>query len=319
MYLLMFLSFAFAGQTTEERLAQRATQPDVVLTPPVGEPSPKTGSFLIPYTATGEPDPRRVGTYEVGPSSCSEELIFKTVKAAEVRKELWMVDSGVGAQVGLPTFGLQMGGKTKSMAGLNYTVKDKLIVDGGLKQLEECCLRAPDKCTDRYISEFWRGVGSIHRLNSSSKGLKVALKQLDQTGQVDFSNAESWSVGSSWNEPMYFAYRVQSLQLPSCKNYMNDLPEQKGMVLFTGVSERVLSEQKARRDARSDARQQAVQYLGEYFEIKGDKAISHAEGVIKGVKDSLTCMDDTIDGPEGPQYLARVRMYVPEELLQVKP
>lgn len=306
---------ALAGDSLPDRLAARATQPDVVLVPPVGEPSPKAGSFLIAYVAgEGEtPDPSRVGTWEVGPSSCSEALVFKSVASTESREELWMLDSGIGARLGLPQFGVQIGGGSKSIAGIQYQVTEKLIVDGGLDALEQCCLRSPEKCTDRYISEYWLGTGKLHRMTSTDAAVKTSLKALDKVGKIDFGGTKGWSMASSWDQPMYFAYRTSAFQAPSCESYMNDLPEIEGKVLFTGVSQRVLSEQDARRDAQTDARQQVVRFLGEELKIADDKITTSAEALLSGVKDSLTCLDPVGKTPEGPSYLARVRMYVDKD------
>ncbi len=157
---------------------------------------------------------------------------------------------------------------------------------------------------------MWRGTGQLHRLTGTDAALKTSLKSLDKLGKIDFGATKGWSMSSKWEEPQYFAYRVQKLQLPSCQSYMNDLPEVEGKLLFTGVSKRSLSEQDARRDARSDARQQLVRYIGEEFSIEGDEVLSRAEALVSGVKDGLTCMDETTASPEGPQHLARVMMYV---------
>ncbi|NCG19179.1 MAG: hypothetical protein GWP91_09215, partial [Rhodobacterales bacterium] len=107
----------------------------------------------------------------------------------------------------------------------------------------------------------------------------------------------------------------QSFQIPQCQPFMNSLPEVKGKVLFSGVSERQSSEKQARSDARSDARVQVVKYLGEALHIQGDQVVSSAEALLSGVKDSLTCLDPVLDTPEGPHYLARVRMYVDADRL----
>lgn len=298
---------AIAGESLPDRLAARATAPDVILIPPVGEPSPKAGSFLIRYAGD---DPARAGAYEVGPSSCSEALTFKTVAANESREELWLLDAGVGATIGLPQFGVSIGGSAKSIAGVKYQLVDKLVVDGGLKALEECCLRSPEKCTDRYVSEVWRGGGEVHRMTGTESGVKTSLKYLDKLGKIDFATTKGWTMASTWGTDMYFAYRTSTFQAPSCQSYMNDLPDVEGKLLFTGVSRRVLSEQEARRDAQDDARQQLVKYLGEEYKITGDVVATRAEALVSGIKDALTCTDPTEQTPEGPAYLARVRMYV---------
>ena len=293
-----------------QRLATLGTQPDVVLVPPIGEPSPAAGSFLIPYVAEGEPDPRKLGTYGVGGSSCSDKLTWKLVKSAETRKEVWVVDAGVAANIGLPFFKLGGDFGHKGIAGLDYKVTEKLIVSGGHQPLEECCLRTPEACTDVYISEYWLGTGALHRAASSGGGLKSIVKGLEKNGLVDFSSSSGWNTASEWTEPMYFAYRTASFQQPSCECYMNNLPDDPKRVLFTGVSAREGSEQAARRDARDDARRQLVEYLGTEYQLVGDSAYTHAEALISGVKDSLTCLDDTVATAEGPRHLARVRMYV---------
>jgi hypothetical protein len=299
-------SAAHAGESLSDRLAERATQPDVVLVPPIGEPSPPMGAFVVPAESGG---------FDVGPSACSSALTLREVDATETRSELWLVDSGVGARLGLPQFGLSASSGAHSVAGLNYVVQKKLVVSGGLDALEACCLRSPETCTDRYVSEYWVGTGAIHRLTESGGSLKTSLKALDKLGSIDFQNTKGWSMASKWDRPMYFAYRTSEFRARSCSSYMDDLPEQPGRVLFTGVSQRVGSEQQARRDAQADARQQVVRYLGEHLSISGDVATSSAEAVLSGVKDELTCLDDVVTTPEGPSYLARVRMYVDESAL----
>lgn len=307
------------GGGLADRLAERATQPDVTLVPPIGEPSPKAGSFLVAYEVPvgATPDPARVGTYDVAPSSCSEALVFETVPATESREELWLVQSGIGMRLGLPQLGLSASFGQKSLAGISYVVTEKLVVTGGLEELEACCLRSPEKCTDRYVSEYWRGTGKISRLTADDAGLKASVRGLEQAGKIDFANTRGWSMASTWDQPMYFAYRVQGFQAPSCQSYMNDLPDLPNKVLFTGVSRRLASEQQAREDARSDARMQVVKYLGEELKIEGDRVVASAEAVVSGVKDSLVCLDPVAATPEGPSYLARVRMYVDREKLDV--
>jgi hypothetical protein len=312
---------AVAGKA-EQRLLERvmayASAPELVLTPPSSVPSPPMGSFVVPYAAPGggDPDPRRVGTYSAAPSSCSESLQFQTVPATESRQELWATETGIGISIGLPM--VEIGGSwgRKSMAGIEYHITEKVILDGGLGELEECCLRTPERCTGEYISESWKGTARIHRMVSSKSGLKPIIKQLEQVGSVDFTNSRGFSMSSEWSEPQYFAYRTVPFQIPRCDSYMNSLEERDGMVLFSGVSGRSESEQDARRDARDDARRQVAEYLGQTFSIQGDVALSNAESLISGVKDSLTCLDPVMESASGPRYLARVRMYASSDDLQ---
>jgi len=314
---LAMLTTAQAGPSLAEKVMGLATQPDVTLVPPVGEPSPKIGSFVVTYApAEGEePDPAKVGTQDVAPSSCTDALVFKEVDAVEKRSAMWLVNSGVGARIGLPQFGIKIGVDHKSLAGLEYDIEKKLILDTGVAELEKCCVQSPDKCTGEYISEFWRGTGKMWRMDGTDAGLKASLKGLEKLGGIDFSATKGWSAASDWDKPMYFAYRTQAFQLPECKAYMDNMPEKKGRVMFAGVSKRTASEQEARTNARNDARMQVVKYLGEDIKIEGDTIVTSAEALLSGVKDSLTCMDPELETPEGPHYLARVRMYVDKERL----
>jgi hypothetical protein len=260
-------------------------------------------------------DPNRVGVYEMAPSACSELFQSKNMAAAEKRSEVWKIKSGVSASVGMPVFSSKGSVKHESVLGIQYNVTNKAIQKGGIKEVTECCLRRPDTCTDRYVSEAWQGEGSLWSIESSSKGIKAALRALPTVASAGFDDQSGWNRGSEWPSSMYFAYRTNTLMIPSCKAYMNDLPELEGKELFTGVSSRAESEQAARRDARDDATQQLVRYLGQEYSIDEDGARSTASALVKGIKDSLTCMDAVEDTVDGARYLARVRMYVNKEKL----
>lgn len=312
----LFATPALAGKAEQkllERIMAYATQPDVVLVPPAGELTPPLGSFVVPYVAPNGamPDPAKAGTFEAAPSSCSDALRFNAVASSESRQEIWATETGIGMSIGLPV--AEIGGSfgRKSIAGIEYHLSQKMVIDrSSLADLEECCLRTPERCTNHYISEAWQGTGRIHRMTATKASLSPAVRQLQGSGSVQFGHESGWSMASEWSEPQYFAYRTVAFQTPSCESYMNDLPEKEGQLRFAGVSSRVDSEQEARRDARDDARRQVVEYLGQQYSIQGDSAIAVAEAVLSGVKDSLTCMDPIIESASGPRYLARVRMYV---------
>lgn len=320
---LMLVGAAMASLATPAQagtasdIVEAAVQRDVTLTPPVGQPYPAVGAFVRLYSPqNGEPaDPNRVGTYEVAPSACSELFGTKTIKAVDKRSEVWRVSSGSSASVGIPAFKAGAEETGSSVLGIEYNVVEKVLYDGGVEAVTECCLKRPDACTDRYVSEVWRGSGSLYSIDQSKKGVKAALRLLPQVTSAGFHSESGWNRGSEWPEDMFFAFRMNTLSLPSCKAYMNDLSEVEGKVLFTGISARVESEQMARRDARDDATQQLVRYLGSNYKISGDSVEATAASYVKGIKDSLTCLDDIQETVEGPMYLARVRMYVAQDAL----
>ncbi len=315
-------STAHAGKA-ERRLLERvmayASQPDVVLVAPAGELTPALGSFMVPYEAPGGgvPDPQRAGTYESAPSSCSDALEFREISGAESRQELWATETGIGFSIGLPM--VEIGGSwgRKSIAGMEYHITRKMVIDtSSLAALEACCVRQPERCTNHYISEAWEGTGRIHRMVSSKAGLKPIVRQLEGTGSLDFSTGSGFSMSSEWAQPQFFAYKTSAFQIPACDSYIGALPDEAGQMLFKGVYNRNESERDARRDARDDARRQIVEYLGQEYSIVGDEALSRAEAVISGAREAVTCLDPNIESASGPRYLARTAMYVSASALE---
>jgi hypothetical protein len=138
-----------------DQVAQFAVQADAVYQPPVGEPSPAAGSFVQAYAAPDgeEPNPARVGTYDVSTSSCSKHLTFKTVDAVEKREALVVMKTGVAASLGLPIPALSFSGGHSALAGIKYQLDEKLILDGGQEEMTKCCVENPSQCTDEIISE----------------------------------------------------------------------------------------------------------------------------------------------------------------------
>lgn len=309
-----------ASAGSGEDIVTKALKRDVVLVPPVGEPLPSIGTFVRLYAPSeGQPaDPNRMGLYEMAPSACSEHFGSKQMAAIEKRSEVWKVTSGLAASVGMPVFSSKGSAEHESVLGIQYNVRAKHVQKGGIAEVTECCLRRPDTCTDRYVSEVWQGDGSLWSVESSKKGMKAALRAIPTLASAGFNSQKGWNRGSEWPESMYFAYRTNTLMIPSCKAYMNDLPEIEHKILFTGVSGRKASEQEARRDARDDATQQLVRYLGQEYSIDESGARSTASALVKGIKDSLTCLDPVEDTIDGSRYLARIRMYVNQEKLQMK-
>ena len=194
----------------------------------------------------------------LGPRSCS-----RSCPRPRAREELWLVESGIGARIGLPKFGISGSFGHKSVAGVKYETAD-------------------------------------------SAALKSSLKQLDTLGQISFGSSKGWSMSSTWDEPMYFAYRVQSFQPPSCASYMNDLPEVDGKVLFTGVSS-------GARPSRSRARTPASRSCDTSARSCGSRGTAWSPRQRRWSRGSRTRSSASIPcrrPPEGPAYLARVRMYV---------
>ncbi len=296
-----------------EKLVQYAVSADAVFQPPSGEPSPAAGSFVQAYKPPPDEEPNRdrIGTYDVSTSSCTKHLKFKKVAATEKRSTLMSLDVGIASKLGLAPVGLDIGGSLghKVIAGMEYELTEKMILDGGQDEMTRCCVENPAQCTDEIISEWWAGTGKIHRLITTNAGLKATLANLEESGMVNFGMSKGFTMNSEWSTPQYFAYRTQRLRLPSCEEYLNSSRSDTSSIAFTGVGEFKDTEQDARRDAREEARRLLVESLAQDYYVEGDKVQSYAEALIGGVMETLQCVERDETGPM-PQFKARAQMRV---------
>ncbi|TNE90824.1 MAG: hypothetical protein EP330_07270 [Deltaproteobacteria bacterium] len=282
---------------------------DVHLQPPVGEPSPKAGSFITRYqTPEGsEPDPKKYGTHEVSVGECTGHLVFKEVTAAEHRESLLKVESGVAAKIGIPGTGFSIGGEAgrSTLAGIEWDLTHKMILDSGEAEMIKCCLEE-GQCTDEFISEWWKGTGTLYQARTDKVGVKALLKSLGKAnGQIGLSSNSNFSQATSWDEPMYFAYRTTKLELPTCEDYLEKHPPGDDWVSFTGVSKFLDNEQQAEDDAWDHVVDQLVESLGARYDEGSDSAKVIA-GDILGIFEQFSCRDTVKDAR--PQVQVRTRI-----------
>lgn len=299
-------------------LLDRAAVPEANYQPPGGQvPSPQMGSFVQPYQALdGVEDPRKVGTYDTVSSKCSGLLTYEDTETDVSYSRLVSMSSGVTASLGLPLPQLNTtasGNYNRAgVAGMDYTITKKTIVTGGVEELTKCCVQNPSQCTEEFINEWWYGSGKIWGVQNTTGGVKLAMSQLEMGGSIDFSTEKGFNIQKTWNDG-YFAYRTQRIRKQSCEEYLNSQNTPNTHVTFTGVSELLLSESKARQNARDDVFAQVVRFLGTEYQIKGDRAISTAKGQVSGVFEDFICVDK-VEGPQ-PTYVSRVRMTVEKSRL----
>jgi hypothetical protein len=292
-----------ASKALVEQVRAFAIQPDVVYQPPVGEPSPKLGAFV---------ERNEDGTFSTVQSKCTTKLTFKDVKSIERRSQLAEFDVGLAAKLNLQVRGVQVEASfgKKSLAGIEYNIGNKRILDGGQEEVVECCVQHPSQCEGEFVSEWWQGTGKFFRINTSQAAIKATLKELQGNGgAVDFSVSKGFNMESSWDEPMFFAYRTEKLKLQTCAEFLRDNQPDGNARFFVGVSKFKGSEQEAREDAREAAHREIAQVLGTEFVMVDGEASRVAEALISGVFGNFECVDTDTAGPS-PSYLARVRYTV---------
>ena len=200
------------------------------------------------------------------------------------------------------------GARNQALAGVSYALTEKLVLSGGQDEVVRCCVQNPSQCTDEFISEWWKGTGTIYRLDTTKTGMKAAAKYLAVAGaNLEFTQERGFTMSSEWTDE-YFAYRTQRLKIPSCAEYLNNNPPKDDEVTFTGVSKPLDSEQESRRDARDDAQRQLVEALGTQYALDDGVASKAASGILSGLLESFVCVDAQ-DGPR-VKYQARARLAV---------
>ncbi len=289
---------------------------DAILQPPSPAPSPAAGSFVRPYAPSeGEaPKAELVGTYESYVSPCTNRLVFEDVQSSPITFEsLIAVESGVAIKLGLPMNFLSFGGKKVSLMGVDYAVTEKRIIAGGREALVRCCVENRSQCSDRIISEWWRGAGELYQVNNSKLGLQlVETALIGAPANVDLGTKRGFSMSQKWNEDAYFAYRTERVKIPTCEEYLNRTGgSDENRLTFTGVSGFLDSEQDSRRDSRRDASIQLVEYIGQRFDVRGDDVEVVANAVVSGLNTDFVCVNK-VSGPR-PQWQARTRMIVAAE------
>ncbi len=332
--LLLALSSAHAQDTHEQKLAAVATEAEMVLTAPTAEPGFKAGSLVQRYQAPPKVNPiaEQVGTFKAAPSACSKLLTVSEVAATDSEKVLWIMDSGVGMALGLPQFGLNKGLKYKAIAGLEYTLDGKAVVEGGLETMTDCCMHQPDQCDGEFVTEVWRGTGTLHKLEAELYALKGSTKAIEKHGSITYEKAVGWSEASSWGESQYFAFKSEPFTFPACAAYMGASPQEEGKVLFVGVSEASASETAAYEAALTDLQSQVEKHMAEARKAAAetddaaeDKAeagegetedlSAAAQAVMPDAETLIHCIDAPVEVLDEPKPVARVRMYIEADKL----
>jgi len=308
-------------------LAKTATAFDAVMQPPSSEPSPAWGTAVRRTT-----DPKGLVTLEPVLSSCTNKLKYKDVPASGDFAKVVKSSLSVGAGIAVDVVDIGGGYQNTQVAGLEYHLTHKRILDpDSVDEYRRCCLINPDQCQAEVITEWWKGVGSYRTLANSAAQAKIAVKNVKYAPNASVDWSRGWSVSNQWPSEgsgcvafpnpgwkdcgEYFAYRTQPLQVPTCRQYMQDTPEKAGHTLFSGVSDWFPSESMARAKAREDVMKQVAAYCGTDVQGNFDGAALQFGDRVFSVVDGFACQDRE-DAGGTIQYLGRNRVWIADDVLK---
>ena len=308
-------------------LAKTAVQFDAVLQSPASEPTPSWGSAVREKV-----DEKGLKEYEVVLSSCTQQLKYKDVAASGDFSKVVQSSLKVGAGVSFDVADITGGYSNTQLGGLDYHLSAKRIVDPeSVDEYRKCCVLQPDQCQDQVISEWWKGQGAYYTLANSSAEAKIGIKNLKYSPQANVDWSRGWGVSMKWPGEgsgcaafpaagwqecsEFFAYRTQTLQVPTCQQYMADAPEREGFTLFVGVSDFFDSESMARNKAREDVIKQVASYCGTDAQGNFDSAKIEFGDRVYATVDAFACQDHE-DAGGTVKYRGRNRVWMSAESLR---
>lgn len=269
--------------------------------------------------------------------TCSKHVAYKYVEAGgTVRDEFYRANKNASFFAGLMSI-LSVQGEASDVGivRVRYTERGKLVgYVSDPEAFESCCKRAPDQCTERYVSEFLMGTGEVY----VAKGVEAkgsATLGIQPVG-VEVKNGYVWERATTFND-VYFAYRLSQAvgesapeQAAGCGDWVAKPPKSSQGYYFVGMSDPLASERAAREMAMRDARVQVVRFMSESLQsgsiqvsgLRGDVGklsafldedswVSAAsQGVASWVKDENWCVQSS-PAPDGLRYTVRVLGFLP--------
>jgi hypothetical protein len=307
-------------------LAKTAASFDAVLQSPSSEPSPAWGSAV-----------RRVAgadglvTSEVVLSSCTQTLKFQDVGASGDFSKVVQSTLKVGAGMTMEIVDLGGGYQNTQVGGLEFHLSGKRILDpSSVDEYRRCCVLQPDQCQNEVITEWWKGHGASYFLANSAAQAKVAVKDVKYAPQANLDWTRGWSAQNRWPSEgsgcpkfpdagwkecgEFFAYRTQAIEVPTCQQYMTDVPEKDGHQLFSGVSDWFDSESTARAKAREDVMKQVAAYCGTNVSGNFDTSSLSFGQQVFAVVDGFACQDKE-DAGGVIKYRGRNRVWIAQAAL----
>lgn len=297
------------------------------------DPSMFIGRFLADGVSGDDIDENRAVQ-----TQCSQFIKYREVRAAGSFDEYYESSTSVKASLGVDT-ALKMGPGGKASVGnqrgtdvrVNYNLNRKIVayIDDH-EGFTDCCASAVGACSGAYIGEFWAGTGTLYQNTGRSTDVaaqgrgapEVAGAALQVGGDVEVADGWLWRRAMSFDD-VYFAFRVMDVEVGGC-GWVDRPPRSDEGLYFVGISPPAATQDIARTYAMRNARTQVIQYLGEAIatetisraNLQGyldDDIIvaTAAEGIAARVKDDRYCPAQAIDGPDGPEYIAKVLAFFP--------
>ena len=270
-------------------------------------------------------------------TECSKYISYTIVDAGNVDYDEVMNASSTVA-LGLKIPGTQLSSNVGAGGGMgiraSYTMTSKMIADiTDPVAFDACCRKTDGNCSTRFIGEFIAGTGKLWSAHSEYAGLKKLGKlQKANPFELEASGDFNWSKSRSFNNPVYFAFKITDVPRTDCKAMIDNPPESTDGIYFGGVSLQRPDEVSAKKFAMLNAQQQIVRYIAtslvEESEISikyngGSQALiddeefirTQSEGVASFVKADMFCPLEEVVTPDGPVYVSRVLAYISNDSL----
>jgi hypothetical protein len=269
---------------------------------------------------------------------CSSLVSYRKIGGGGVTyTEQVTVSTAVATRLGVPLVaGVEAGVGRTSTVRVQYKLLNKLVADiPDPAAFESCCKAAPDQCTDRYISEFYEGVGAVLYAKATTTHGKV--KGVVQTVAVgaEVSRGVEWVQSIAFDQPVYFAFKTtpnafSTAGAAPCGAWMDSPPKSTQGTYFVGVSAPAATEAAAREAALRDARLQTVAWAqtairagsitveldevsreGLLQKLSETRTLETASaGVASLVKDESWCITPQVT-PDGTMVIAKVLAFLP--------
>ena len=207
---------------------------------------------------------------------------------------------------------------------VSYTVTRKMkAVISNPQEFTACCQRAPNNCSEQYISEFIQGSGSLWRAHSHFTGMR-GFNKLKKSLPVDVEVAGeyNWVSSRHFTTPVYFAYKVSPVPLPPnadrCKEMIDAPPKSDDGIYFAGVSTKQDNEVLARTDAEYNAKKNISRYIATEMKVTQSTSeeefyTASSEIISKKAKLERFCPIEATDLGGYNKYVARVLYFVSNE------
>jgi len=268
-------------------------------------------------------------------TQCSKFIKHRYIEAGGRMDQVFTSSTGAALNVSIPPIvGVGGGGKGSTYVRGSYEFTGKLVAEvpnEDLEAFEECCFKAADLCSQRFIGEFIEGTGGVYQaLGREADGGADVAAMVGEAGSLPLDIGAEASRGVMWQrsaqfDKLYFAMKSSlapvDTSFPACGSWMDgEVPTSTFGMYFVGVGDLLPNERDARNSAMFDSYSQIIKWLGvEITDIRstfeGDRVSEGTSGgKAKRVVQRSECVEE-VKTPDGLHFKTKVLAYIPNSAL----